>query len=58
VQVELSAADSMMGGALPEKVRIEARLDLDGNVMTHDPSEPVAFQDGVKGGAKVVLNLK
>jgi len=57
-QVELSAADSMMGGALPAKVRIEARLDLDGNPMTHDPKDPVVFQDGVVAGSNVVLTLK
>jgi len=59
IEVDLSAADSMMGaGTLPEKMRIEARLDMDGDPMTHDPHDPIAFQDGVGVGAKVALTLK
>jgi len=58
IQVDLSANDSMMGQPLPKQVRIEARLDLDGNPMTHDANDPTAFQDGVGPGATVMLTLK
>ena len=55
---DLSAADSMMGQPLPPRVRLEARLDADGNAMTKDPSDPVAVQDGVALGSTVRLHLK
>ncbi|MGZ7079187.1 MAG: c-type cytochrome biogenesis protein CcmI/CycH, partial [Thermoanaerobaculia bacterium] len=56
--IDLSAADSMMGQAIPPKVRLEVRLDADGNAMTRDPSDPQAVQDGVAMGSKVSLTLK
>jgi tetratricopeptide (TPR) repeat protein len=56
--IDLGAADSMMGQAFPPKVRIEARLDADGNAMTKDPNDPAAVQDGVAVGSKVSLTLK
>ncbi|MGZ4809488.1 MAG: tetratricopeptide repeat protein [Thermoanaerobaculia bacterium] len=56
--IDLSAADSMMGQAIPPKVRIEVRLDADGNAMTRDPSDPQAVQDGVAVGSRVSLTLK
>ena len=52
--VQISAADSMMGEALPNPMRIEARVDSDGNAMTHDASDPKASIDGVSPGAKIV----
>ncbi|MEA2164558.1 MAG: cytochrome c-type biosis protein CcmH [Thermoanaerobaculia bacterium] len=59
LQLDLSAADSMMGQPLPSSVRIEARLDSDGDAMTKNPSDPHAVQDGVAtNGAKVGLVLK
>jgi tetratricopeptide (TPR) repeat protein len=58
ITIDLSAADSMMGQPLPPRVRLEARLDADGNAMTKDPSDPVAVQDGVALGATVRLVLK
>lgn len=58
LEIDLSAADSMMGRPLPDKMRIEARLDSDGNPMTRNPSDPHAAQDGVTNGAKVTLALK
>ena len=56
--VEISAADSMMGQPLPPRMRIEARIDSDGNPLTKDPSDPAAFQDGVAAGTTVNLQLK
>src|SRR4051794_2160262 len=59
LDIDLSAADSMMGQPLPRTVRIEARLDSDGDAMTKNPSDPHAVQDGVAtNGAKVSLALQ
>jgi tetratricopeptide (TPR) repeat protein len=59
LEIDLSTADSMMGQPLPANVRIEARLDSDGDAMTKNPSDPHAMQDGVAtNGAKVSLVLK
>jgi tetratricopeptide (TPR) repeat protein len=55
---DLSAADSMMGQPLPPRVRLEARLDSDGNAMTKDPNDPVVVQDGVALGTSVSLTLR
>jgi tetratricopeptide (TPR) repeat protein len=55
--VELTAADSMLGTPLPAKMRIEARLDSDGNAMTKDPSDPTDAKDGVALGDSVTLTL-
>jgi tetratricopeptide (TPR) repeat protein len=57
--IDLSTADSMMGQPLPATVRIEARLDSDGDAMTKNPSDPHAVQDGVAtNGTKVSLALQ
>lgn len=55
----ITAADSPMGGTLPAgKVQLSARLDSDGNVMTKDPTDPVAMSAPVAAGAKeLVLDL-
>ena len=58
ISVDLTAADSMMGQPLPQKMRVEARLDADGNVMTKDPADPKASQDNVALGASVTLTLR
>src|SRR4051794_3055057 len=59
LDIDLSAADSMMGQPLPANVRIEARLDTDGDPLTKNPSDPHAVQDGVTtNGAKVSLALQ
>jgi hypothetical protein len=46
-----------MGQALPPNVRIEARLDSDGDAGTKGPADLNAFVDGVSGGAAVTLKL-
>jgi cytochrome c-type biogenesis protein CcmH/NrfG len=56
--VELTGADSMMGQPLPAKVRIEARLDADGNPLTKDAADPKAAADGVVVGSAVTLKLQ
>jgi tetratricopeptide (TPR) repeat protein len=58
LEIDLSAADSMMGQPLPANMRIEARLDSDGDAMTKNPSDPHAMQDGVTSRTKVSLVLK
>jgi tetratricopeptide (TPR) repeat protein len=59
LEIDLSTADSMMGQPLPANVRLEARLDSDGDAMTKNPSDPHAIQDGVTtNGGKVGLVLK
>jgi tetratricopeptide (TPR) repeat protein len=59
LEMDLTAADSMMGQPLPPSVRIEARLDSDGDAMTKNPSDPHAAQDGVAtNGARVALVLQ
>ena len=58
ITVDLTAADSMMGQPLPSKIRLEARLDGDGNVMTRAPDDPSAAKDNVAQGASVTLTLK
>jgi cytochrome c-type biogenesis protein CcmH/NrfG len=56
--VELSQADSMMGQPLPDKVRIEARLDSDGDAMTKPATDPAGAVDGVMVGTAVRVALK
>lgn len=58
LNVELTAADSMMGQSLPATFRVEARLDADGDPMTKPPTDPSAVQTGVVPGATVRLALK
>ncbi|MFL6247883.1 MAG: hypothetical protein ACJ74H_17810 [Thermoanaerobaculia bacterium] len=57
IDVELGAGDAMMGQALPPHVRVEARLDSDGDAGTKDPNDLNAFADGVAAGASVTLTL-
>jgi len=59
ITLDLSANDAMMAGQpLPPKMRIEARIDSDGDAMTRDPKDPTAFVDGVAAGQSVSLTLK
>ena len=57
VTLDLGGEDSMMGSPLPPKVRIEARLDSDGDAGTNDPADLRAFADGVAAGSTVELKL-
>ncbi|MCU1246095.1 MAG: Cytochrome c heme lyase subunit CcmH [Acidobacteria bacterium] len=58
LQVDLTSADSMLGQPLPASVRLEARLDSDGNATTKPPTDPKAAQDNVAAGSSVALVLK
>jgi hypothetical protein len=48
----------MMGQPLPDKFRLEARLDSDGDAATKTPTDPTASQNDVAPGAAVKLALK
>jgi cytochrome c-type biogenesis protein CcmH len=50
LRFELSDKDSMAGEPLPDPLRIEARLDGDGNAMTREPGDLTAVEDGVRSG--------
>ena len=52
LRFQLSAADSMMGGELPARLKIEARVDSDGDPLTRDPADPSARVDGVALGVR------
>jgi cytochrome c-type biogenesis protein CcmH/NrfG len=56
--IDLSQSDSMMGQPLPQKMRIEARIDSDGDPLTKDPKDPSGVLDGVVAGQSVSLTLK
>ncbi|HVT02871.1 MAG TPA: tetratricopeptide repeat protein [Thermoanaerobaculia bacterium] len=51
---QLTTADSMMGQPLPANLRLEARVDSDGNPMTKNPSDPSAAIDNLPAGATSV----
>jgi hypothetical protein len=57
LSLELGAGDTMTGQPLPEHMRIEARLDADGDAGTTAPTDPRAAVDGVTAGATVELTL-
>jgi tetratricopeptide (TPR) repeat protein len=56
--ITISSADSMMGQPLPDKVRIDVRLDSDGDPNTRPPTDPKATQDGVAAGSVISLTLQ
>lgn len=51
IAFSIGEADAMAGEPFPEKVRIEARIDSDGDPLTRNPSDPSARLDGVPAGA-------
>ena len=58
-QFTLGAQDSMMGGNPPDKVSLEARIDLDRDAMTKEPGAPAVKLDTVAIGTKdITLTLK
>jgi tetratricopeptide (TPR) repeat protein len=58
LSIDLDATSSMMGGSFPKKVRVEARLDSDGDAGTNDAADPKAFVDGVSAGSRLVMKLE
>ena len=57
MNVEISSADSMTGQQLPSRVRIEARLDSDGDPLTKSATDLTAVKDGVGVGESISLTL-
>lgn len=58
ITVNISEKDSMAGESLPGLVRIDARIDADGDPLTKDPKDPVASEDNVRtGGGQTLLVL-
>jgi hypothetical protein len=58
LNLSIGDADSMAGESLPGLVRIDARIDRDGDPLTKDPRDPVASEDNVRKGSprtKLVL---
>ncbi len=54
----IGPANAMMGGPTPDKVRVTARLDADGNASTRGPDDLEATSDLVAPGASgIVLRL-
>lgn len=51
IAFSVGEADAMAGQPFPGKVRIEARIDSDGDPLTRNPSDPSARLDGVPAGA-------
>jgi tetratricopeptide (TPR) repeat protein len=58
VTFDFGSADSMMGQPLPDKFRLEARLDSDGDAATKPPTDPSATLNDVSPGTTVKLALK
>ncbi|MGH9142754.1 MAG: c-type cytochrome biogenesis protein CcmI/CycH [Thermoanaerobaculia bacterium] len=59
VPFSLSAADSMMGQAPPDHVALEARIDTDGDAMTHEANAPsVKLESVAIGTSNIKLVLK
>jgi tetratricopeptide (TPR) repeat protein len=50
LRFEIGQDDSMTGDSLPEEVRVEVRLDSDGDPSTRSPSDPRAGADPVSLG--------
>ncbi len=51
----LSKANSMMGDDLPGQMRIEVRVDLDGNAMTRDEGAPEGVAENVASGKSGIV---
>ncbi|HUG54973.1 MAG TPA: tetratricopeptide repeat protein [Vicinamibacteria bacterium] len=54
VRFEITSADAMMGGELPARMLVEARLDADGDPVTRPPTDPRARVDDVPAGSSDV----
>ena len=59
VRFEMGDGNSMSGGPLPDALRLDARVDADGDAATKDANDPRASLDGVTlGRSDVKLVLK
>jgi hypothetical protein len=57
VAFEVGIGDSMLGEALPRELLVAARLDTDGDPLTHAPGEPSAILEGVRASDLAELRL-
>ena len=58
ITVTVTEKDSMAGEGLPGLVRIDARVDRDGDPLSKDPQDPAASEENVRpGGGQVLLVL-
>ena len=55
ITVTLSDKDSMAGESLPGLMRLDARIDSDGDPLTKDPRDPKAMEDNVRPGSGQTL---
>jgi cytochrome c-type biogenesis protein CcmH/NrfG len=58
ITVTITDKDSMGGESLPGLLRVDARIDRDGDPLTKDPGDPQASEENVRlGGGQVLLVL-
>jgi len=58
ITVTITEKDSMAGEGLPGLVRIDARVDRDGDPLSKDPQDPAATEENVRpGGGQILLVL-
>jgi hypothetical protein len=55
--IEISNTAVMTVGPVPKKMKIEARLDKDGDASTDEPGDLVGFVEGVKPGTAVNIMI-
>jgi hypothetical protein len=55
ITLTLTDKDSMAGESLPGLMRLDARVDRDGDPLTKDPRDPVASEDNIRRGAGQTL---
>lgn len=55
ITLTLSQKDSMAGESLPGLLRLDARIDRDGDPLTKDPRDPIASEDNVRLGSGQIL---
>ena len=58
ITFDFGSADSMLGQPLPDRFRLEARLDSDGDAATKPPTDPSAVLAETGAGGAVTLALK
>jgi cytochrome c-type biogenesis protein CcmH/NrfG len=58
ITVTVTDKDSMAGEGIPGLVRIDARIDRDGDPLTKNPQDPVASEENVRpGGGQILMVL-
>lgn len=58
ISVTINEKDSMAGEGLPGLMRVDARIDRDGNPLTKDPTDPQASEENVRpNGGQILLVL-